>query len=463
MDEPVEEKEIPITGLPPPPKPCTYIGDYATWALQQLEDILNPMELKQLKKNLAGPVRMGSLCSGMDVGAMASNAIYEAAKVLGIQKPGCVQHQWCCEIDARKREVLRSAHGFVQMFTDIHDMGKNKKAFCELANAPVEPAPVDILTFGFVCKSISAMNADPKAFRDKSSLTGGTYAAGLQVIKKLQPPLVVLENVGRLADKRGLDSKTPADEVVRDMSKLGYTSHYLVLDARNFALPQRRKRVYVLCILRSALSSRTTSPQLRYPAIVRALQTAPPNIKAYLSKDVESEAPAKRQKSDDLGTKWKGYHEDYTLTHSIPKKTVQDMKRHFKGSQDFQSLTDREKEALVLRLSVEVADGNQGWLKKNGDVVVAQVDQNVHRMPIATHLCPCLTEHSKMFLTGSPSGPRLLTGEEALRMQGIGPQEFSRYSLGEASASLARNLAGNSFAGTCSVAALLAGMSLTNI
>jgi DNA (cytosine-5)-methyltransferase 1 len=64
-----------------------------------------------------------------------------------------------------------------------------------------------------------------------------------QLVKELRPAYFLMENVPGIAGKRG---RTLLDKEIEKISKNGYVVHWQVLDAQDFGVPQRRRRVFVV-------------------------------------------------------------------------------------------------------------------------------------------------------------------------------------------------------------------------
>lgn len=68
----------------------------------------------------------------------------------------------------------------------------------------------------------------------------------IQIIRNLgvwKPKTVIWENVPNVLNKRHIDA---FNHYVDDLGQLGYTTNYEILDARDFGIPQARKRLYAI-------------------------------------------------------------------------------------------------------------------------------------------------------------------------------------------------------------------------
>jgi len=104
---------------------------------------------------------------------------------------------------------------------------------CEIPRA-------DVWTGGFPCSDFSIMG------KRKGLLGGNRSSLGLvflDLVRRHRPPYVILENVpGLLSSHEGRDLGLLLGALV----DIGYGWSYRLLDARNFGLPQARRRVFVV-------------------------------------------------------------------------------------------------------------------------------------------------------------------------------------------------------------------------
>lgn len=107
---------------------------------------------------------------------------------------------------------------------------------CEIPKA-------DVWTGGFPCSDFSIMG------KRKGLLGGNRSSLGLvflDLVRRHRPPYVILENVpGILSSHEGRDFGLLLGALV----DIGYGWSYRLLDARNFGLPQARRRVFVVAAL----------------------------------------------------------------------------------------------------------------------------------------------------------------------------------------------------------------------
>lgn len=126
---------------------------------------------------------------------------------------------------------------------DVPNLG-DINAICPDGVGPLHecaiPKGATVWTGGFPCSDLSVMG-------QRKGLHGGERSSlalvFLDLVDRHRPDFVVLENVpGLLSSNEGRDLATLLDLLV----ELGYGWAYRVLDARNFGLPQSRRRVFVV-------------------------------------------------------------------------------------------------------------------------------------------------------------------------------------------------------------------------
>ena len=69
-----------------------------------------------------------------------------------------------------------------------------------------------------------------------------------RILKYHKPKVVFLENVDNLVRH---DNGRTLEVIVNTLDELGYDVHYKVLAASDFGVAQIRKRVYIVCFLKS--------------------------------------------------------------------------------------------------------------------------------------------------------------------------------------------------------------------
>jgi DNA (cytosine-5)-methyltransferase 1 len=115
---------------------------------------------------------------------------------------------------------------------DIRQIGNAQIA----ANLP-GGRKTNVLTAGVPCEGFSMANRNRLKFTDERNFL---FVEFLRVAEYLKPDVVVVENVANLTRQ---DGGFFAQEIEGGMASLGYRTTSLILNAADFGVPQRRRRV----------------------------------------------------------------------------------------------------------------------------------------------------------------------------------------------------------------------------
>lgn len=110
----------------------------------------------------------------------------------------------------------------------------------DLNQIDIEDIPEhNILVSGFPCQPFSIMG-DERGFEDNRS---SVFFVICDIIKYHRPEVVVLENVGRILSHKG---GTTFEVIKNELTALGYTVYYKILNSSDFGVPQTRKRLFIV-------------------------------------------------------------------------------------------------------------------------------------------------------------------------------------------------------------------------
>ncbi len=115
-----------------------------------------------------------------------------------------------------------------------------EKPFGDITQIKESEIPTfDILLAGFPCQPFS-IAGDKKGFND----TRGTLFFDIaRIIKYHNPKVVVLENVKHFKNHdKGKTLKT----VLKTLNDMGYSTHWTLLNAKDFGVPQNRERTIIV-------------------------------------------------------------------------------------------------------------------------------------------------------------------------------------------------------------------------
>lgn len=104
----------------------------------------------------------------------------------------------------------------------------------------------DILVHGSPCQDNSRANRERKG--NSSDSRSHLMLETIRIIREMgewKPKVIVWENVKGVLDK---NIKPIFDFYLKELSDLGYTNSYEILDARNFGIPHARQRVFCVSL-----------------------------------------------------------------------------------------------------------------------------------------------------------------------------------------------------------------------
>lgn len=101
--------------------------------------------------------------------------------------------------------------------------------------AAVKDKKVDLIVGGFPCQGFSL-----SGYRVVADPRNSLYLEMLDIVKRIQPDFIVMENVEGL---RSMLNGKVEEKILDDYKKIGYDINVTVLNAANYYTPQTRKRV----------------------------------------------------------------------------------------------------------------------------------------------------------------------------------------------------------------------------
>ncbi len=111
----------------------------------------------------------------------------------------------------------------------------------------------------------------------------GLYYEGYRILKEKRPSYSIIENVKNLTSKR---FKQQFETILNDLSELGYTNYWKVLNAKNFGIPQNRERVFIVSVRNDIAQNNFCFPQ-EIPLLRKLKDLLEDNVdeKYYLSEN----------------------------------------------------------------------------------------------------------------------------------------------------------------------------------
>jgi site-specific DNA-cytosine methylase len=231
------------TGLPPLSSIDDIFKDITAKALGLgLKEVLQKTKMQSL--------RVATMCSGTESPLLALEMVQDALKSLG--EPDLqLDHLFSAEIVPYKQAYIERNFLPKIIFRDITEITSSvKEAFPTAttvygAKVPI-PGNVHILIAGTSCVDFSRLN---KHRKDLDEEAGGesskTWFGVLSYVKAFRPAIVILENV----------KNAPYDHMMHCYRDIGYEVGGVLLDSKNYYLPQTRQRGYLVCFDKSKASA----------------------------------------------------------------------------------------------------------------------------------------------------------------------------------------------------------------
>ncbi len=100
---------------------------------------------------------------------------------------------------------------------------------------------IDVIIGGPPCQGFSLCGK-----RNKKDNRNQLYKEYLRFVRIIQPKAVVMENVQGLLSMDDCNNRKVIDRIIHDLISLGYSVCYKVLNASDYGVPQRRKRLFII-------------------------------------------------------------------------------------------------------------------------------------------------------------------------------------------------------------------------
>lgn len=141
-----------------------------------------------------------------------------------------------CEIDKFASKAYSSIHSTPET-KNLGDITK--------INLDSLPQNIDLLTYGFPCQDISISGKQKGLEVNGEKTRSGLFFDALEIIKLTKPKVAIAENVSNLVSKKFKNSFLTILNLLGDA---GYKSYFSVLNAKDYNVPQDRKRVFIVSI-----------------------------------------------------------------------------------------------------------------------------------------------------------------------------------------------------------------------
>ncbi|KAJ8066946.1 hypothetical protein OCU04_004328 [Sclerotinia nivalis] len=435
------------------------INNFADFMAEFLDKLLNA-GFEEVIKHLNGrKLRVATACSGTEAPILFLNVFSEGLRKRGIHFK--FEHVFSCEIEPSKQAHIRRNFPGVPILRDITEVfgwkdnpesiGSMHTAFGVKHELPL-PGTIDLIVVGTSCTSFSNLNSQKNIDLEIAETESSrTFRAYVRLIEHLKPKIAVSENV----------IGGPFKAMVHMLGNHGYIGGSAVVDSKHYGIPQTRQRGYLIALPRSSLEELGTAELYDDPkewkelfATMRSKLSCPAStgIEQWMEKSDSKSLRSQVELQGDPRSvvSWDtchARHEDYRHGQGLGTgKPITDWRstgvfRHpdhwIRNPKGFVERVHDTTDVSHLR---GVSRGyDDRYISRNIDL-----SQNVYVQHdnVKCGIMPCLTPSGAMFNTARGSK---ITGEEALRLQGI---DTAGLELGGLSQPELRNFAGNAMTTT---------------
>ncbi len=132
----------------------------------------------------------------------------------------------------------------VQSYEALHGLVENKGDVSKI-DLKTLPKDIDLLTHGSPCQDISKGGKE-KGLEKGSGTRSSLIWNSVDIIREIRPRVVIFENVENILSVK--HSKN-FDLYLETMGNMGYNNTFKVLNARDFGVPQHRRRLICVSML----------------------------------------------------------------------------------------------------------------------------------------------------------------------------------------------------------------------
>ena len=138
----------------------------------------------------------------------------------------------------------------------------------------------DLFTYSFPCQDISSVGK-LKGLQENSGTRSSLLWECKRIIENKKPKFLLLENVQNLVRGKNKDSFEQWLEYLND---IGYKNTWKILDSKNFGIPQRRPRVFVVSKLKEEGSLEILDKKIKMKSIYDILDKSNETYDIYTNK-----------------------------------------------------------------------------------------------------------------------------------------------------------------------------------
>ena len=152
------------------------------------------------------------------------------------------QLQFCCDTDKKCKALLQGLHKPRRFFEDVS------------SRTPEQDLPVHVFVMTPPCQAYSS-NGKRQGIKDAR---GRVMKCSFSYIKRRRPRVVLFENVTGILHKK---HKPVLLGMHKALKELGYKMWLKTLDSSQFKVPQIRRRVFIVAILKTSLRRKFCWPK----------------------------------------------------------------------------------------------------------------------------------------------------------------------------------------------------------
>ena len=197
-----------------------------SWDNYQCEGQTSIFDFLQPKKEHRRKISLLSLFSGIGAFEKALDNLQIPYDLVGY-----------CEIDKYASKSYAAIHEVPETM-NLGDITK--------VDEQAHPKDIDLITYGFPCQDISLAGKQKGLFNaDGTQTRSGLFFEALRIIEATQPRVAIAENVNNLTGKK---FSQQFKVVLESLEAAGYNNYWQVLNAKDYGIPQNRKRVFIVSI-----------------------------------------------------------------------------------------------------------------------------------------------------------------------------------------------------------------------
>ena len=215
----------------------------------------------------------GTMCSGSECPVLVASLLAHNVRTkFGVNF--AFVHKFGCERAPEKQSFLREifSDSCPMLFKDVLDM-THCHAHDLVSGHDVQVPPCDILVAGFPCTDVSNLNknrsteAHRGVIENKAKSTGTCFHGITCYMEQHRPRLVILENVMGLAF-----AGNNLAQCISRLEEVGYTVKVWGLSPLLFAIPQERRRVWMVAINKELLLTMGASVETVHESLSKIMR-----------------------------------------------------------------------------------------------------------------------------------------------------------------------------------------------